>query len=365
MIQKEVNEIKKLLKKENCSIDQLYGCYVNSDNGKVMTFNHTFLTLPEEEQFKYLSIFKGILSGKIDSKLLNVEFPTSSEGANTSHNDLVELNKSELNNEVLIEKFFDKIIDNYEYTGNYLILLANNTYDIPGSLDDASDFVYKHVYCAICPVTLSKEGLSYYSDENIIKDRIRDWQVGKPMSGFLFPSFRGRTSDIHEMLYFESKAKNIQTKYLEEYLNAIIPLTKEEQNILFTDVINQSFDNNIDFETMKTINEEINEIIEDHAYDEEPYELSKKDISNAFESAGATPQDMIRFSSAYDDILSNVNIKANNSIDNKKLVIEQPDIIIKASAERSGQIEMKTIDGEKCIIIKVRGDVKFNGNIVS
>ena len=54
---------------------------------------------------------------------------------------------------------------------------------------DESEEVYKYMLCAICPVTLSKPGLGYLEKEQRIGARIRDWVVGAPETGFLFPAF--------------------------------------------------------------------------------------------------------------------------------------------------------------------------------
>ena len=72
---------------------------------------------------------------------------------------------SELKDESVLDEFYDKIIQNYYYPGNYLILLIHQVYDIPGKtsdgidMEDASDEVYNYILCSICPVTLSKPGL--------------------------------------------------------------------------------------------------------------------------------------------------------------------------------------------------------------
>lgn len=69
-------------------------------------------------------------------------------------------------------------------------------YDVPGKtkdgleMEDASDTVYEHILCSICPVNLTKAGLTYNAQTNNIEDRIRDWFVEAPVKGFLFPAFR-------------------------------------------------------------------------------------------------------------------------------------------------------------------------------
>ena len=63
-------------------------------------------------------------------------------------------------------------------------------YDVPGKssdgieMFDASDEVYEYLLMSLCPVSLSKAGLSYNAESNCIQDRIRDWIVDMPDKDF-------------------------------------------------------------------------------------------------------------------------------------------------------------------------------------
>ena len=77
MNKKEVAEIKKLFKPEMCNLTRICGCYVDSEKQKVSETKEAFLSIPEEEMFKYFDIFKKNLSGKIGKNLLNLKYETS------------------------------------------------------------------------------------------------------------------------------------------------------------------------------------------------------------------------------------------------------------------------------------------------
>ena len=64
MNKKEVAEIKKLFKPEMCNLTRICGCYVDSEKQKVSETKEAFLSIPEEEMFKYFDVFKKNLSGK-------------------------------------------------------------------------------------------------------------------------------------------------------------------------------------------------------------------------------------------------------------------------------------------------------------
>ena len=65
MNKKEVLEIRKQFSPENCAITRICGCYVDHEKEKKMEMKKAFLSLPEEEAFKYFDIFKHTLSGTI------------------------------------------------------------------------------------------------------------------------------------------------------------------------------------------------------------------------------------------------------------------------------------------------------------
>ena len=156
MIKKEINEIKSQYTLEECGILRLCGCYVNGDKEKVARFNQTFLNLPEEEKHKYFDIFRKTLSGTPGKNLLDMRFTMDSYADGGARTFLYQLRDSELKDDALLEKFYDKVIESYSHPGNYLILLINQVYDVPGrtsdgiDMEDASDEVYSYLLCSIC-----------------------------------------------------------------------------------------------------------------------------------------------------------------------------------------------------------------------
>lgn len=358
MNKKEVAEIKKTLTKDKTCIESIAGCYVNAEKQKTITFKTALGTLPEEEIHKYLKIFKSSLSGKIGDKLLNLTFSTDSEQSGTGHSKLMDIKGPNFDDNDALEKVFDLIIDNYNYPENYLILIANGIYDIPGNLDDASDYVYEHLLCAICPVKLSKEGLSCHADENVVRDRDRDWVVGMPIGGFLFPAFNNRNTDIHGMLYF-SKDKNVDL--ISNAFEIKVPLFASEQKTILNDAVMTAFDNDCDYETMCTFYECMEDIAFEHKEDEEIYELTKKDIQIALEQAGADEAAISRFSEYYDNVVEDETIHPDNIIDNSTLTIETTNVKIKIAREIADTLEVQKINGKKCIVIEVGGDISLDG----
>ena len=79
MNKREVQEIKKQFTPENCAITRIAGCYVDGEKEKKMEDEQAFLSLPEEEMFKYFDIFRKTLSGNIGKTLLNMQYMVDTE----------------------------------------------------------------------------------------------------------------------------------------------------------------------------------------------------------------------------------------------------------------------------------------------
>ena len=235
MNKKEVLEIRKQFSLQNCAITRICGCYVDGDKEKKLEFKEAFLSLPEEEEYKYFDLFKRTLSGTVGKNLLNMSFPLEEEQKGGAQEFLMQLKDSRLTDDMLVSEFYDKVIENYDFGEHYLILLIHAAYDVPGKASDgmemydASDTVYDYILCSICPVSLSKAGLCYNAEHNSIEDRIRDWIVNDPVNGFLFPAFNDRASDVHGLLYYSKKPEVFCIRLLmslKRFLLMMLPLIK-------------------------------------------------------------------------------------------------------------------------------------------
>ena len=58
MNKKEIAEIKKLFTPSHCAITRICGCYVDAEKNVKTKLKEAFLSLEEEEMFKYFKIFK-------------------------------------------------------------------------------------------------------------------------------------------------------------------------------------------------------------------------------------------------------------------------------------------------------------------
>ena len=368
MNKKEISEIKKQFSPANCSITRICGCYVDGDKNKKTELKEAFLSLSEEEMFKYFEIFKKTLSGTLGKNLLNMEFPTNQEADGGTQEFLMRLRASRLTDDELIQQFYDRIIENYDYPENYYIILVHAVYDIPGKssdgLDmfDASDEIYEHLLCSICPVKLSKAGLCYNAETNLIEDRIRDWIVEMPESGFLFPVFNDRSTDIHGLLYYSKNAEALHDLFIDQVLGCTAPMSAGGQRDSFNMLVEETLGDDCDYNTVISIHEKLNELIEAQKDEPEPVVLTKPEVKRLLEDCGVAEEKLDTFDQQYELVAGDApSLMASNIANPRKFEVKTPDVVVKIDPEHAELIETKVIDGRKCLVIPMEGEIEVNG----
>ncbi len=368
MIKQEINELKRLYTPSNCSITRICGCYVDGEKNKKTEFKEAFLSLPEEEIFKYFELLRKTLSGSLGKNLLNLDFPIASEQEGGTQAALLALRDSKLKDDALIEEFYDRVINTYEYVGNYLILLIHDAYDVPGkttdglTMDDASDTVFEYIMCCICPVNLSKPGLSYDSINNEFHNRIRDWVVEMPETGFLFPSFNDRATDIHSTLFYSKNPEEAHGEFVENILGCTMPLSAGTQKEAFQSLIEETLGDEVEYEVVKNIHENLTEMIEEHKEIPEPLTLDKHQVKNLFEKSGVKEEKLTDFDKLYDAAAGeDTSLFVNNVANVRTFEVKTPDVVVKVNPERADLVNTLQIDGKRCLVIEINDHVEVNG----
>ncbi|EKQ55492.1 MULTISPECIES: DUF4317 domain-containing protein [unclassified Clostridium] len=334
MNKKEILELKRRLKKDECTFTRMCGCYVDGQKNIVLKIKETFLNLEEDVFFKYLEIANKTLSGTVGNNLLELNFPLDEENVGGRQLSLLELKKSRLKDDALLDDFYKLIIDSYDYTGNFLILIFHDAYDVMTKTTDnlkldESEEVYEYLLCAICPVSLSKPGLGYIEDENRIGARIRDWVVGPPDLGFVFPAFTDRSTDIHSIMYYTKDAKDPHPEFMEEALGCSSKQTATEQKEAFHTIIHKAVggDDEKSEHFFMEIQETLNNIVDDHktvnGKNAEPIVLTNDNIQDILIESGIPEEILTKIEKSYTREFGDTPPVVENLIDKKALAANE------------------------------------------
>lgn len=369
MTRKELNEIKSQYTLEDCGILRLCGCYVDGERNKITQFNENFLNLPEEEKHKYFDIFKKTLSGTPGKNLVDMKFNVDAyadEGARTF---LMNLRDSGFKDDRLLNEFYDRIINNYSYVGNYLILLINQVYDIPAvttdniEMDDASDEVYSYILCSICHVNLSKPGLGYDEEDNNFHDKKQNHMVDVPDVGFLFPAFNKRSADEDMTLFYTKDVSEFEDGLIDCLLDCAVPLPAKQQKETFTSLVNEALGEEADLEIVKNIHENLEQIIEEKKQESPaPVMLDKTEMKDLLEKSGVKEEKLENFEEHFEMAAGeHGKLVASNVSSGKKFEVKTPDVVIKINSDKTDIVSTQVIDGRQCLVIQIDERLEVNG----
>ena len=120
-----------------------------------------------------------------------------------------------------------------------------------------------------------------------------------------------------------------------------------------------------DYETVKTIHENLSEMLEEHKDEPEPLILDKYQVRTLLENSGVEEDQMEAFDKSFDETAGEkAAIYAGNLINPRACEVKTPDVIIKINPERTYLVETREIDGRQCLVIAVDGGVEVNGIMV-
>lgn len=392
------------------------GCYVDGNHNKVCKFGNTFLNLEEDEFYKYLEIANKALSGTIGNNLLELKFPIEEEEVGGRQHILMALRASKLEDENLLDTFYDLVIDTYDHAGNYLIVLFHDAYDVMSRTSDnnnldESEEVYEYLICAICPVDLSKPGLGFLEDEHRIGPRVRDWVVGAVDTAFLFPAFNDRSTDIHSTLFYTKNTKEPHSEFMANGLGCGIERTATEQKMAFHSIVRNVLgaeDEHTDdvlLDLQQNLSDMIDEYAETHDDDEDVFLLDKEVVTKLLADSDISEEKAAKIEKSVDEAFGEKPPAAENVIDSKALVqnelrvekmaledqvgtltvqltekdealaertsqlIEKQeeidnyiaetktyDVVLRVKPEKASQIKSQVINGQKCLVIPMDED---------
>lgn len=402
MNKKEILELKRRMTKTNCTFTRMCGCYVNAEKEIVLTFNENFLNLSEDELHKYLEIATKTLSGTRGNNLLELTFPKEQEEAGGKQQFLMGLKESKLKNDELSQTFYQLVIDNYDYAGNYLIILFHDVYDVMAKTSDnrtldESEEVYEYLLGAVCPVTLSKAALGYIETENRIGPRMRDWVVGVPDAGFVFPAFTGRSTDIHSVMFYTRDTKEPHDEFMEFILGCTARQTATEKKNMFTDIISGAVPDErrrgrVLYDIHETLQGMVDEkaLFTEPAQEPDPIVLTPQAIKDVLATSKVPEEIAERIGQSYVEKFSIEPPVAELLVDKKilssgaherreeellievqqlkdelgqtknELALTQPPaddadckIILRVAPQKAEQITTQVIDGRRCIVIPI------------
>ena len=246
MNQRDLAEIKRRLNPDRRNPSVICGCYVDHVGNPITSFRIPVFTLDEQENEKYMTIFRKVLSGQIGQTLMPIAFPAEADDL------LLQSRDTALNDEAVLQDLFSRLIagvraehpdmqsvEDAQNAENWLILLLHDSLDVRkrdvnGEIDyENSDRAFSYILCAVCPVKQEKSALRYLPTDGIFHERAPEWLASAPALGFLFPLYEGGAADINTMLFFSKDSNDSHEAFLKAAfdLEAEMPAAEQTDRI--------------------------------------------------------------------------------------------------------------------------------------
>ncbi len=370
MNEREIGEIRRRMRRERSNMTAVFGCYVNAQKEIIAEFKQSIGMMPENEAEKYFTLFKRTLSGGLGKNLLNIAFRTSQVADSPEHKLLMDIRASRLEDKDARFALYRKIIETTNLQENYLILLGQESYDVPfkskddSTQQDASSEVYTYFLCAVCPVKETKSNLRYVAESKDFHDGGLAHIVSAPEAGFLFPAFDNRATNIYDVLFYTHSPKVAHEELIGSLFGVKAPKCAEEQKKSFKAILTSSLGDDCSMDVVQGVHDNLHQSIQMHKESKvrEPLLIGKEELGLALQECAVSDKAMAKFNVEFDEVFGHdAQLYPKNLIGSNKIEIKTPDVVIKVNPERSDLVETKVIGGVKYILICADENVEVNG----
>ncbi len=369
MNKKEIAEIRRRLQHDRHRIATLRGCYVGRDGSIITSFSKAFPSLNQEDEEKYLGVFRRTLSGEIGQNLLDLDFPASGVAVSAQHRLLSALRADGISDETRVQELFEHIISSVHMEDQYLILLVSDEYDVPHGQNGESGYlsageVFRYILCALCPVQPTKPALCYSSEGRDFRSREPEFQVGAPALGFMFPAFDDRSSNIYGALMYTRDTGEANEGFVDAVFGVEPQMSADSQREIFSLILESALQEECTLEAVQGVQDMVLSRKEEAKRENDSSTLmfSARDVAQALESSGVSEDKARGFEKQYEANLGEGTVLCGaNVAPTRQFTVKTPSVSIRVLPDRADLVETRVIDGHNYILIRADEDVTVNG----
>ena len=145
-------------------------------------------------------------------------------------------------------------------------------------------------------------------------------------------------------------------------LGCTAPLSAGGQRDSFNALVEDTLGDDCRYDTVLSIHEKLNDLIESQKDEPEPVVLTKSEVKRLFEECGVEDEKLQSFDEQYEITAGEKSsLVASNITNTKRFEIKTPDVVVHVDPERADLVETRVIDGRKCLVIPMEGEVELNG----
>ena len=368
MTERELREIKRRFRPEKNNIPKIVGCFVNANKEIIARISQFIGTSDSVVSEKLLAVMKKTLSGTLGANLSNISFTTKQVTESEKHHLLMKLRDSELKDNEALESFYSSVIESVKFDENYVILLANDIYDVIEKGNDGEETYsserFSYLICAVCPVKNAPEALTFKESDSLFHAVSTSSLLCSPELGFMFPAFDDRKTNIYGALYYTRSLSESHSEFTDNIFGKEAPMPPVVQKATFNECLASTLEDECSFEVIRSVHNQISEMVEAHkeSKNPEPLVITKATVKTVLENCGIAEEKVNKIGEALDESFGiNAELTPKNIISVNKFELQTPDVTIKVNPERRELVSTQMINGVEYIMIRATEGVVVNG----
>lgn len=367
MNEKELREIKRRFRPDKSNIPNIVGCFINGEGQIISRFSQSILLSESDESEALLSVMKKALSGSLGTNLIDIEFSTSDVTNTEEHKLLMSLRDTHLKDEAALSAFFERVAESVHMESNFVVLLANDIYDVYTKENDeetASSVTFNYIVCAICPLKDASEGLFFRESDRLFHSVTANAILTRPVLGFMFPTFDDRAANIYHTLYYTKDLSSSSPEFVARIFGKEPPMPAKVQKATFGSCLYDSLGDECSLEVIRSVNKQIAEMEEAHKELKipEPLTLTKSTVKGILEKCGVEEKTLEVLGEKMDESYGkNAELRPKNLVTTTRLEVALPDIKISVKKGKEDMISTQVIGGKRYVLIDASEGVEVNG----
>ncbi|GIN87610.1 hypothetical protein J6TS2_39960 [Heyndrickxia sporothermodurans] len=360
-------------------IREIFNVYVKKESGEIYhQMSQPFEMLEQEAQELFLTNFKKVLTGGLDSKLFELKFRRDVEESTQMilFNGL-QADSTEAWKENMLQ-IVEKMFAHAKYEFDTVVTFIRGEYqkatrkrDLE-SEEGGDDEVYssEFVLCSLNKTDQPKKALLFdYIEKEFKSNNAVDpiINVTAPLAGFLFPAFNDNSADVNHILYNGGKVNEPNEIFIVDVLQCEEIITAIEEKDSFDQILKIVVGDEVDSKVISNVYEEIDKMVQESQENEENEEsespkLDSKDIERILEASGVEDVNSDKVEHAFKSVVYDEKheIKASSVIP-KTIKIETKIAKVSISPKELKNIKYITYNGKRCLLLEVDEEVVVEG----
>ena len=367
MNERELREIKRRFRPDRSNIPNIVGCFINSSGQIISRFNQSILLTENDESEALLSVMKKTLSGSIGTNLNDIEFSTRDVTDGEEHKLLSALRDSHLRDEAALTGFFERVAESVHMECNYVVLLANDIYDVytkENGEEGGASTTFSYIICSICPLKDRDAGLFFRESDRLFHTVTANAILTRPVLGFMFPTFDDRMANIYHALYYTKDISSSSPEFVARIFGKEAPMPPKVQKSEFNHCITSALGEECSFEVVRSINAQIAEMVEEHKETKspDPLTLTKATVKTILSNCGIEEKKLEALGEKMDESYGkNAELTPKNVVSTGRLDVVMPDVKISVKKDKAHLVSTQTVNGKKYVMIEATEGVEVNG----